>query len=193
MLERAGFNGPAIALLATALEEAIKAGVLVLLAEDDSGSTGEHDDLVRKLFRDHSVKYRLAAWASGSLEAPAVDADLPRLELSDNLIIGLGVVAIFFGLVGTVRRGEPVPESPKLELDSADLLAELMKSDPEGQPGWIGGAFEQRNAGLYVGFADGRWRSPMDLSAQDVSDARRVAVPLVRGAQRWARSGTTNP
>jgi hypothetical protein len=192
-LQQAGFNGPATTLLATALEEATKAGVLVLLAEDSIGGAGAHEDLVRKLFTDHHIKYRLAAWAGGTLEAPGVSADLPELDLSGNLVIGLGVLLIFFGLVGTLRSGKALPESPKLEMDAAELLAELAQSDPENRPDWIANAFDQRNAGLYVAFRDGRWCSPMDLTGQDVADARRVVVPLVRGAQAWARAGIANP
>jgi hypothetical protein len=192
-LERAGFNGPATTLLATALEEATKAGVLVLLAEDSAEGAGIHEDLVRRLFRDHRVKYRLAAWASGALGAPDVSSDPSDLDLSGNLIISLGVLALLWGLVATLRSGESLPESPKLEMDAAAFLAELAQSDPESQPDWIANAFDRRNAGLYVAFINGHWRSPMDLTEEDVAEARRVVIPLVRGARRWARAGIANP
>jgi hypothetical protein len=120
-LEKGRFYGPAIPLLATALEEAAKAGAVVLPAE-------------------------------GSGAAPLA--------------------------------------SPELEMDRASFLAGLAKDEADVQPDGVVQAFERRNAGLDVAFMDGEWRSPLDLTAEVRCSCTPCAIPLVRGAQVWARAGS---
>jgi hypothetical protein len=192
-LERVGLCGPAATLLATAMEESAKAGVLVWLTEDDAGVA--HARLVEKVFRDHKTKYRLAAWAidSGSM----VRERSPVHERTDDSGLGLiGLIAILLLGIVLLRRepqlgGQP-PAPPDVDRDAEAWLDDLLTSEPDVPHPWVDKAFALRNAGLYVAYEAGGWHSPADLTAVDVREAREAVLPVVRGVSRWARLGSTD-
>ncbi len=187
-LERSGDFGPATALLATALEEAVKAGVLVLLEEEVEAATGGHEEILRLVFSDHKTKYRLAAWAIGTSDQPDSVAMTP---LTPGELAGVvGLLLLLWVLVDGVRRGEQLPDTvPAIELATAPFLADLAKTAPDDPQTWAARAFAERNRGLSVGFAGGVWQHPGRVTRHDADEARRSVVPVVRAASRWARAG----
>jgi AbiV family abortive infection protein len=186
-LERYGDFGPATALFATALEEAVKAGVLVLLEEEREAVSRDHEEILRLVFSDHRTKYRLAAWAMGTADQPDAAAMAPLT--SSELAGVVGLLLLFLVLIDQVRRGEQLPATaPSVDLKAAPFLTDLA-SNPDGLQTWAGKAFSVRNRGLYVGFVAGTWEHPGRVTRQDANEARRAVVPIVRGAWRWARAG----
>ncbi|MGO9180940.1 MAG: AbiV family abortive infection protein [Candidatus Limnocylindrales bacterium] len=187
-LDEAGFCGPAVTMLGTAAEEAAKAGVLVLLASEAGSAGPEEQQLMRLIFKDHRTKYRLAWWASGAT-SPETPQTLGQLR-PDEVVAALGFVLALVAIIYAFRRGEPLPETPSLDADAAPFLIELARADPDGPPGWLSKAVRLRQAGMHVEFDNGTWRGPDDLGHHDVAEARRAVLPLVRGASRWARTGS---
>jgi len=186
---RSGDFGPATALYATALEEAVKAGVLILLVEESGSAAGDHADILRLIFSDHKTKYRLAAWAIGTSEQPG-SASLSAGGGGGELLAVLGILLVVMWLVDQVRRGEKLPgTAPPFDFGTAPFLRDLSSGLNEGPQTWAGRAFAERNRGLYVAFVKDRWQHPGEMSGQDADAARRAVVPIVRGAWRWARAG----
>jgi hypothetical protein len=186
-LERFGDFGAAAALYATALEEAVKADVLILLEEESEAASPDHEAILRLLFSDHKTKYRLAAWAigtAGETEAASVS------PLTSSELVGLvGLLLLFIGLMIQMRRGEELPATaPSIDLNVAPFLAELA-SNADGLETWAAKAFSMRNRGLYVGFVAGSWEHPGLVTREDAREARTAVLPVVRGASRWARAG----
>ncbi len=192
-LERAGLFGPAATLLATALEESAKAGVLVLLTEDDAGVA--HAKLVEKVFRDHRTKYRLAAWAidSGSMARERGPVQAPTDDRGLGLISLLAIILLGFVLLRRESQMDNEPSAPpESDPDIGAWLDDLLTSEPDVPHPWVDKAFALRNAGLYVAYEAGGWHSPADLTGIDVREARETVLPVVRGVSRWARRGSTD-
>jgi predicted transcriptional regulator len=187
-LERSEDFGPATALFATALEEAVKAGVLVLLEEESEAVAGDHEEILRLVFSKHETKYRLAAWAIGTSEQSTSAASASGAP--GELLVVLGLLLVFIVLVDQVRRGEKLPEAaPTIDLATAPFLTHLASAFPEGSQTWAAKAFAERNRGLYVGFVGGHWEHPGRVMRQDADEARSAVVPIVQAASRWARAG----
>jgi hypothetical protein len=187
-LERSGDFGPATALLATALEEAVKAGVLILLQEESGSVESEHDEILRLVFSDHKTKYRLGAWAIGASRQPESAAVGPLAP--GELLAVVGLLLAFLMVIEQVRRGEKLPETaPTVDLATAPFLTDLASAFPDEFQTWATKAFTERNRGLYVGFVGGHWQHPGQVTREDVDEARSAVVPIIQAGWRWAQAG----
>ena len=172
-LRRAGHHGPAVALYVASLEEAVK-GLALFFAGETSENGEVRPDLeeaLRGLLRGPNSHVRRHAVASLGkvLQTCATlprDSQTPRMA---QFVLGLGLV--FLILTGD----KEVLEEFALTAVTAGLTA-----GPEARQGWFERAWDLRNAGLYVDWSRGAWRSPAQIGAEDASEARQEVIGIVR-------------
>jgi AbiV family abortive infection protein len=161
-LLRDGFAAPAAPLLATALEEAVKA---IVLSPMFAGAAGdEHDELLESVLigqRLHQARFDFARdWYIG------VE---PRLGIVFAIIAAMEGLAKLANVKGESILGDAYRET------MAALSPTLAK------------ARELRERGLYVDWRDGAWTDPADVSADEVRDFRRFVARYVRAAPKALR------
>ncbi len=185
LLRADGLYGPAATLLATAAEEAAKAGVLAYLLEGE-GDDGEYADLLRGILSDHRTRFALAEWALG-WSRPPEPISRPVSEARDQIGMGLiGLIAMLLVAIYLAKRPEPANGTTSQQEPQTDWLKSLLANPSEGA-GKASEAFALRNRGLYVDYVGGHWRSPAGLGAAEERTMRAFAVPLVRGTTMWRR------
>ena len=169
-----GHRGAAVALLVTALEEAVKAWALMAAA---SSATGDRIDpqveqpLDALLRGPHAHRRRHAVASMADWLPSSADA-------FGNFAAALGLLALVVGLL--------TPRDQRAAL-LASLMATLLEVPVESTQGWFRKAWDLRQAGLYVDWDGATWRSPREVTSDDLDEARRTIRPIVASVARVAR------
>jgi AbiV len=176
--ERADAHGTALFLWVAALEDAVQGWALYAAWSARRGDA--HDPEVEKalgeLLHQHKARHAVASLVYGGPTSTTSDSDSTPSEGPGPPIIlavalGFLLLAIAYGRMSAEERED------RTRTAIAEVLA---MREPTG---WFAEAMGERNAGIYVDWRDGAWRSPVDVDTSRVAAARRHALPIVRSLE----------
>jgi AbiV family abortive infection protein len=187
-LRRSGMLGPALSLLVTASEEAVKALALEAAWSTRQGADvhpGMADAVLALVSgRDHRRRHAVAAtWFP---PMPAAEARQPQIEspFGDHAEGSVGLLLLLM-LVAFVVGGA---KKDGAEDFTVAAMADLLNVPPEEMSGWYAQAGRTREAGLYVDLERETWRTPRAVTEADLKQARAAVLPLVRAVTTAVRS-----